>query len=304
MGKIAHFLMIPWTGLGLYGGYRGDRWLRNRIKVFEQFVLPSLLNQTNKDFILWCAWRFEEKRNRIVIDFEKKLSGLNVVHTYSGCPFWDDKYPDDVARLRLIEAIHGSMGELINVMGECDEVLMTIQPSDDCYYGAMVEETQTFFKENPGIDVFGYKQGYVMDYINRRLAQWNPSTTPPFYTIKFKRETFIDPLTHIKFTGPYRSHEYLKDHMKTRYIDTRGFLVGTHGENISTVFNHPFTGHEYSGDTMLLILADFGLANVGKLEIKTSLRKIIMRRFPHGWQKKFRYWFGEHMYNKIYEFLR
>ena len=31
-------------------------------------------------------------------------------------------------------AIHGSLGELMNIIGEVDYVLTTIQPSDDCYH--------------------------------------------------------------------------------------------------------------------------------------------------------------------------
>ena len=51
-----------------------------------------------------------------------------------GFYFYDDKYPDEVARERLIMAIHGSLGELMNIIGEVDYVLTTIQPSDDCYH--------------------------------------------------------------------------------------------------------------------------------------------------------------------------
>lgn len=304
MDKITHFLYVPFTGLGLYGGHRGRRWLKNRIKIFKQFVLPSLLAQTNKDFILWISWRHEDRDDKDIIELKQHLDfiGLRSVFTYSGIAFWDDKYPDNVAYKRLIEAIHGSMGDLINEMDECETVLMTIQPSDDCYYSNMVEETQTYFKENPSMDVFGYKKGYVMDYIHWRIADWNPTTTPPFYTIKFSRETFIDPLKHLQFTGPYKSHEYLKDFMKTNYINTRGFIVGTHGENISTIFSHPFTGYKY--DAIQSVLDDFGLLNVQPLKIKTSIRKILMRKLPHGWQRKLRYWFGERLNAKIYDWIR
>src|SRR3990167_2742486 len=52
--KFIHFFACPFTGLGLHAGFRGNVWLKNRIHIFEQFVLPSLLlNQTNTDFILW-----------------------------------------------------------------------------------------------------------------------------------------------------------------------------------------------------------------------------------------------------------
>ena len=201
--KTKHLLYVPFTGLGLFGGHRGKRWLRNRIKIFKQFVIPSLLNQTNQDFTIWISWRYEDNGDKDILALKDYLNetGLKSVFTYSGVCFWDDKHPDDVARERLLNAVQGSMGTLINEIGECDDVYMTIQPSDDLYYYGMVEETHQYFKENPNMDLFGYKKGYVMDYINWKIAEWNPTSTPPFVTIKFPRGTFTDPLKHLEFTS-------------------------------------------------------------------------------------------------------
>lgn len=288
--KITHFLYVPLIGLGLYQGYRGKRWMCSRIKIFKQFVLPSLLNQTNKDFTLWVSVRFEDRHDKIIKEFKELLeSKLKVVFTYAGVCFWDDKYEDNIAYERLVHSIHGSVGDLLNAMGECDTVLMTIQPSDDVYHTNFVQETQDYFKNND-VQVYGYAQGYVMDYINRRLSEWNPTTTPPFYTIKFDRETFVDPFKHIKYIGPYKSHEYVKNFLKADYADTRGFIVGTHSANISTIFDHPYTGHEYLGDNVDRILNSFGLRYVGKLKISFSLMNIIFRKLPYGIKRKLRYW--------------
>ena len=181
---------------------------------------------------------------------------------------------------------------------------MTIQPSDDVYHSGMVEEVQSFFREEKDVHVFGYRKGYVMDYVNRRLAEWNPKTTPPFYTIRFPRETFMDPLKHVDYTGPYKSHEYVKDFLRSEYVEHRGFLVGTHGENISTIFNHPYAGHEFLGDNVDRTLSAFGLQGVPNLKIRTSLRKAFMRSLPHGWQRKLRYWLGERFYAHVYNWFR
>lgn len=290
MGNFKHLLMVPFTGLGLYRGFRGNRWLKNRIKVFEQFVVPSLLAQTSQDFIVWVAWRNEEKSNKIVNDFKKRLekTGLKFVHTYSGCPFWDDKYPDDIAKIRLIDAIHGSMGELINMIGECEHVLMTIQPSDDCYHSGMVDEVQReIFKD--ANQVVGYKHGYIMDYKTQEVREYNPETNPPFFTIRFPRETFIDPLKHIEYTGPYKSHEFVVDYLKHSYLEGRGFLVGIHGFNISTVFDHPYAGDRVDQT----LLGGFGLLLSEPLEVKFSVRSWIFSKMPYQVKRKLRFWSGE-----------
>jgi hypothetical protein len=290
--KIAHFLYMPLLGLGLYGGHRGSRWLKNRLVIFKQFVLPSLLKQTNKDFVLWVSVRPEDRHDKIIQDFRAFLeaTGLKTVFTYSGICFWDDKYSDEIARDRLLSALHGSMGELINAMGEAETVLMTIQPSDDVYHLDFVKETQEFFAAKKDIHVYGYLKGYVMDYINRRLAEWNPKTTPPFYTIRFTRQNFTEPLLHINYTGPYKSHEFVKDFLPALYIDKRGFLVGTHTSNISTVFDHPYAGHESLGDNVDLVLKEFGLDGVEPLIVRTSIRSSLFHHLPYKAKRKLRFW--------------
>ena len=301
--KITHFLYVPFTGLGLYGGFRGNRWLRNRIKIFTQFVLPSLLAQTSKNFTLWVSWRHEDRHNPYVQRFKEFLetvTDFKTVFTYSGVCFWDDKYPDDIARSRLAEAVHGSLADLFEPIGVVDYVLMTIQPSDDCYHKRMVEQTQVAFDRLPEIQALGFKRGYMMNYRTKELAEYDPNTIPPFFTIKFPTPSFIEPWKHIEYTGPYKSHEYIGDKLKLGVIEERGFIVGCHGENISTHFNHPFKGAVVDSS----ILNEFGLGDVDPLRLQISLRKALMRKLPHNWQRKLRYIFGERFYSRVYNFLR
>lgn len=304
--KIVHFLYCPFTGLGLYGGYRGKRWLRNRIKIFKQFVIPSLRAQTNQNFVLWISWRHEDRTNPMVKELYKWLmenyeqfSHAKFVFTYGGVCFWDDKYCDQIAHNRLVDSVHASMPYLFDSIQGAEHVLMTIQPSDDCYHKEMVEEVQSSFAGDDSIQAVAYKRGYVMDYKTKTIAEWNPDTNPPFYTIKFDRETFVEPLKHVAYAG-IKSHEYLPDVLKVLPLFERRFLVGTHGENISTVFNHPFRGYIMPKE----VLKDFGLYFVEPLKLSVSLRKILMRKLPHKWQRKLRYLFGERFSARIYDFIR
>lgn len=311
--KTIHLMYVPFTGLGLYGGFRGNRWLKNRIKVFKQFVVPSLLAQTDKDFVLWISWRPEERDNPHVIGLRKWLafSGLRVVHTFYGVCFYDDKYPPEVARERLFQSIRGSVIDLVNIVGDCEHVFMTIQPSDDCYCKDFVAGIKEFFAENDEQAV-GFEKGYIMNYQTKELCEYTPSTNPPFYTIKFPRKDFLEPLNHLVYTSlkkdvgqykkgtPLPSHEYVKDCLKYAQVEERGFLVGTHGENISTYFNHPFKGERVSS----LFLTKFGLLEVEPIKIRISLRKAILKRLPFKIQRKLRYWLGERLWQSLYEFLR
>lgn len=301
--KLKHFMYCPFTGLGLYNGFRGNAWLKNRIKIFKQFVVPSLQAQTSKNFTLWFSWRPEEKNNPIVKQFiawlEDEYSPLTV-HTFNGICFYDDKYEDSVARERLINNLHYSIGSLYDTIGEADTVLMTIQPSDDIYDRHAVETLQWMFA-NEKWDAIGFSKGYTMNYCNGDVAEYNPKTNPPFYTIKFTREQFTNPLKHIEHTSmkkevgkykvgtPLPSHEYVGDCLKYTQIDERGFLVGCHGANISTNWNIPYRGEPVSKE----VLKDFGIYDIPPIKLSIPLRKRILFSLPYKWQRKIRYWLTE-----------
>lgn len=240
-----HFVYVPWTGLGLYDGYRGDAWLKKRIRIFNSFVLPSILNQSNKNFCVWFSFRPEEESNLIVQSFIESLEsirGFRLVVTYSGCCFWDDKYPAEEASKRLLSALEGALPLLKqSTPEETDHVLMTIWPSDDMYLSNAVDDFQNALKGERKIA--GYTRGYIMNYSTKEIAEYNPTTSPPFFTIKFPADIFFSPKQHYNYTGPYESHEYAKSHIGGSVdVLNRGFVVGTHGANISTTYNHPYQG--------------------------------------------------------------
>ena len=116
------------------------------------------------------------------------------------------------------------------------------------------------------------------------IREWNPNTNPPFYTIKFDREIFIDPLKHVEYAA-HKSHEYVPDKFKYGKIEERGFIVGTHRSNISTTFDHP-----YSGPVCSNLLQDFGLEKVLPLNIRNSVKAQLFHKLPYRPKRKFRYW--------------
>lgn len=310
-------LYTPFTGLGLYGGFRGNRWLKNRIKIFKQFVIPSLQNQTDREFVHWISWREEEKKNPYVLELGKYLESINhpYVFTFHGLCIWDDKYPDELARERMFQALHGSLPELLDAVPDCDEIHWLLVPSDDLYDRMTVESIKKAFKDKE-TEAVTYTKGYICNYHTKEILEYNPTTNPPFSAIKFPRKTFFDPGKHMNYIAlkkdvnqykagtPQPSHEYLPDCLKTAYFEGRGFLVGCHGENISTHFNHPFGGHRLSSEEAEICLLNFGILSTPKLTLPVSVRKAIIRRLPYRWQKRFRYIMGEKLYKWFYNFIR
>ena len=315
--KITHFMYVPFTGLGLYGGFRGNRWLKNRITIFKKFVCTSLLKQTNKNFKVWVSWRPQERGHKYVVELESWMreQGLDTIFTYGGLCFWDDKFDDEKtnhreARERLATSLQYSLRDLIDVVGGSKYVLMTIQPSDDCYAIWAVDKIQEFFRENKSYQAGGFINGYIMDYNTKKMAEYNPNTNPPFYTIKFPKEDFCDPLKHMNFTAlkqdvgkykkgtPIPSHEYPPYALKYAPWDARGFMVGCHGENISTYYNHPFKGEDVTEKDAI-----FGIDTVPACPINKGWRRRLFHSLPYRWQRKIRYVLGEKFYARIYKLI-
>jgi hypothetical protein len=307
--KYKHLLYVPWTGLGLYNGFRGNGWLKNRIHIFKEFVIPSIKNQSAEGLTLWHSWRPEEKSNPIVKDFIQYLKGIkefDSVHTFHGVCFWDDKYPDEVAQDRLLTSLHGSLAELTDIVGDVEEVYMTLQPSDDMYSEDAMSEIRHAL-EKKTVQAAGFKQGYVINLQTKAIAEWNPKTNPPFFTIKFPRHVFLDPLGHFNYTGPYKSHEYVGDKLKYVTIENvRGYMVGTHGENISTVFDHPFRG----ADVSFINQDSFGVWSTPPLELEMTLRRVLFNKLSYKVKRKLRFLAGEKkwilrpIFSVVYNWLR
>lgn len=308
-----HFIYMPWTGLGLHNGFRGNTWLRNRIKIFKEFVLPSILNQTiNDKFYLWCSWRPEERNNPVVEKFRQYLNqfkGLSVIHTFGGLCFWDDKYSYKTASERLMNSLKSSLPYLKDYVGDNPYTLMTIWPSDDLYVSQAMEWVQEKVKELVSRDfvtnhVICFQKGYISNYATKEIHEYLNKTNPPFFTIVFSQEQFLNPEKHYYHTGPYQSHEYVINHLAPHFIDKPGFCVGTHNMNISTTFNHRFKGRAIEGFEKERLMFDLGITESEPLIFERPVR-LWMRWLINKFPDKIRYHLLTFYYHKIYDrFIR
>lgn len=229
-------LHIPFTGLGKFNGYRGDEWFERRIELFHKYTLKSLLQQTEQDFLIWCSFRPEEKNNPLIktIKIQHKH-----IFTFGGIPIWDDTKENE--EQGLLERLKLTLPEV----GKEDIKLVNIA-SDDMYS----EEVIASIKEQPfeeGITLT-HRLGYVYG-IDDRLAEWNPTTHPPFHTIMYSNDTFTDPKKHFDFIKRYKSHETIPKIFKEIRMPDRRYCVLVHNANISTIFDHPFKGQEIYSET-------------------------------------------------------
>lgn len=283
--KIIHLIYIPFTGVGIFGGFRGQQWFIKRIEIFKQYTLKSLLNQTNKNFVVWISFRARERNNPLVQELEVYLNAINFpfVFTFDGLMYADDRYfPHFKNRLpffkrvvrgcwrskkfnlyamyevlqdknaSLQKRVENSLNVLKPIFARADFVYMTRIDSDDMFHKDTMQEIQ---ETRPQYKAVTIPKGYVYNRITRELSTWDPTTNPPFHTIIFPYDVFFDAEKYVEYLGEYRTHEdvvKLYDHKK---IKKRLYCVLTHSWNISTAYSHRFRGMKCKNN----ILKNFGI---------------------------------------------
>lgn len=262
---ILHFVQVPFTGLGLWNGYRGDEWFRYRIKLFKKYTLNSLLNQTDKNFILWLAFREEERSNedcQRLYRHLKEVCPFPVIFTYGGLMFWDDKYLNDdlLGRLKTV------LPTLKEVVGNKKWIYVTIQPSDDLYHLKAIEEINA--QQPADRKALLHDKGFMYNELTKQLAEWLPSTNPPFYTLIYPVETFLDPVKHYEYVKDIKTHEEIPDIFDCTKLSDYKYCVIVHKQNISTSWLHRFRGKILSNRKGRNILKEFGVDNNPKVALK------------------------------------
>jgi hypothetical protein len=294
-----HVIYTPFTGVGLYGGYRGDEWFRERIRVFKKFTLPSLRQQGR--FVHWLSFRPEERGNPICKELlaELESSGYPFVATFDGLMYWDDKFPTDLrGKLRVLwnhlrwayrkgrwETVLPMIREvwwsknatleerltdsLVSIMlhpilsdwdGDLDYVYLTRIDSDDCLADGVLASIREADPERYSVVTF--LDGCIYREETGELCTWEPRTNPPFHTIIFSGRDFFIPYRHLARYGGYRSHEDAPDIGNTLYLgNPHPYLVTVHGRgnHISTTWDHPFRGSEITGEERERVLRSFAI---------------------------------------------
>ena len=266
-----HIIYTPFTGVGLHGGFRGDKWFKHRIEIFKNYTLKSLVNQSNRDFIHWLSFRPEEKGNVRVEELAEYLNKLKYrfIITFDGLMYHDDKFTNYTLKTKLrnllmmlwdgwrrkqrislrqvfkytwenknkslSKRLERSLKSLIYEVGNDYEwVYMTRIDSDDMFQRDVVELIQA--QEPDYKKALVFDKGYILNLKTREVADWNPPTNPPFHTIIFPSNIFFSPLEHIEYYGNFRSHEDVPNVFSAETLDHDSYMVITHEKQIGTAW--------------------------------------------------------------------
>lgn len=259
------------------------------MNIFRKYTLKSLQNQSNRNFTLWLSFRPQEKDNPITEKLRQILdqSKIPFVITFEGLMYYDDKFSSSKIIINILRVLRDFYRKKIfNIYSlkelwynknrtlldrlarslssfefiKNDWIYVTRIDSDDMFGDWMINDIQ---QVKPFEGAISYKNGYIFDKTSQKLADWNPTTNPPFHTIIFKRDTFLSPRKHLKYFGKFRSHEDIPKVFDTKWSEKRFYCVLAHDmkNQISTIWNHPFKGREYAQEEKEEILKQFGIVH-------------------------------------------
>lgn len=296
--KNLHIIYIPFTDVGVGTQFRDEEWLDYRARIFFDYTLQSILNQSKKDFILWLSFTYRERENPIVEDLLRSIErkGIRCIATYNGLMYWDDKFggnlwqkAKNIARVFRRCWRNKNWSECLPLLRELrkneqknntlyiriahalpslfygipdytayDWVYLTRLDSDDMIHKDVVREIQEI---PPEVGAITMSKGFVYNVQTKQLAHWLPLTNPPFHTIVFPGEVFFDARKHLAWYKDFQSHEDIPRIFPNYYpMHNWRYCVLVHSgvNQISTNFNHPFRGYEIVAGKSGY-LKDFGL---------------------------------------------
>lgn len=200
-------------------------WLDTRREFFLQHTLVSLLNQTNKDWVLWiqCQNGMQEWAREL----EHKLDSIigKYVITYSDGPVNPNKLDPygEGDKLRL-----------------SDYVYVTRIDSDDLYAPDALMLARYCLPTDNGKTVQSsmFRRGYLYDINTKQLGVYNGPSTP-FHTLMIPSILFLDIDKYKQYVWSLAGdHSKINRAFQTRELPDWKFTVLIHGHNFISDFNY------------------------------------------------------------------
>ena len=254
--KVKHVFQTSFTGKTPYGdGFTSQEWYDKRADLFEKYTIPSLLNQTKKDFLWWLSFRPEELFNKTTKRIANALtkSGIPNIMSFNGTMMTEDRAVWHNVDLR--ERLEVCLPTLKKFIGDAKYVYETNLDSDDMVHRQFSEIVcSKKFRKNGAL----YMQKGFAYNTQGRIADWNNPTSNQNYTIMFPKHIYLNAEKRLVYLNGLDSHEQVPKKFKAEKLQNGLYCTVIHGGNISTTWEHPFRGTEYPyQDEQEKILKDF-----------------------------------------------
>ncbi|RDY23166.1 hypothetical protein CHF27_009455 [Romboutsia maritimum] len=182
-----------------------EEWISHRMKIFMNYTLQSLINQTNQSFL--CFIYYDKQTEELV---KKEIA----------------KYP------KLPENIIFSCEEeegIYKYIQGYDDLYLVRLDCDDMYHPSFIQQLIDY---NPKEDTQALinQKGFVYDILNDKLGGWYHDT-PPFHTLIYKVEDYMNGKRYV-LKGGHMGAIYLKHEI----IDKENYVVTIHQKNTLNTF--------------------------------------------------------------------
>lgn len=190
--------------------FKTDEWWNYRFKIFQKFTLQSLLNQEQQDFYFFLVLkkpfpeRFYPKADQIL-----KSSGLRYIIAYS------DKKGD--VKKKVDANFPNSK-----------YIYATRIDTDDMFHKSVTKEIQE--QEFKSQTALLYLKGYIYDCVNQKMRHYKEKA-PPFSTIMYPREIFLDEEEKRKYERYFRGHDTIPSYLNCEVLSENKFIVLVHKKN-------------------------------------------------------------------------
>lgn len=243
MNKLAdnckHILLMHmnhnWEGIDESG------WLEHRLELFKKYTLPSILNQTNRDFITWIWWRSEEEGEELIKEWEALLQsvGLDFVFTF-----------------HTGEALE-NCNALKERVENAEYLYVTRCDTDDLLHQDFMDLIQCH-NAIPRRAILP-DRGYVWDIRTDKFRE-HEWTSPPFFTIIYPTSLFFDNEARSEY-APYTQHGEVRTKMLSIVIRRRLYIHTIHDKNaLAQEIDHYAKGKKgIASEERGNILKQFGL---------------------------------------------
>lgn len=193
-------------------------WWPYRLKILENFTLQSLKNQTEKDFYYVM---FLRKCFPVIF-----LPDLKAVLDRSGLRY-SIIYEDTENEIR---------NRITTDFPETKYIYATRIDSDDMFHKDVVAEIQTHEFRMRGALI--YQKGFYYDCVNKQMRHiW--SVCPPFHTIMYPYEIYLDINTIEKYKDTPHGHDEVYRQMSSIVLSENKYMILIHDKNNRSTFSDP-----------------------------------------------------------------
>lgn len=191
-------------------------WIRDRIKIFQEFTLKSLKLQTNQNFNSFVC--YQDSTDEII------RAELNRY----------DPLPDNVHFVMKSKYYE----EIKKYLQGYDYVYFVRLDSDDAYHKSYIQQLYDYKLKEGTVSLIN-RSGYVYDSVNKEIGKAYCKAVT-FYTFIYKVKDYLKGAIFNSDFTDVDNEQYIALKVPHEFIEKRNYLWHVHNKNVITNFNSWF----------------------------------------------------------------